>query len=300
MIFESKKLSKTVEIIQQFILKDCLPIPLNTVCMVSAKGGVGKTNLSLFIASKYINSYDGNVGLWLTEDEEGNIRHRVNKLIEHNIINEFNEDRAELIINNPVHLVKSQGKEFVADMETIDALKLFCIERDIRLLVIDPLLAFYGGNENDNSQARTFMQPFINWCKEVDITIILIHHSSKGDGVNTRGAGAFVDAVRCAYTISMPLKQEGNSIMEDQDKIADGFRVITCTKDNRGVIPLIYKNYNSNPFEMRLIPPINILHLPKNIIDFDSIVRNAKAKITVEVDEYIYSSDENSFIGSLL
>ena len=300
MIFESKKLSKTIEVVQEFILSDSIPIPLNTVCMISAKGGVGKTNLSLFIASKYILNHDGNVGLWLTEDEEGNIRHRVNKLIEHNIIEEFNEYRTELITNSPVHLVKSQGKEFIADMEVIDSLKLFCIEKDIRLLVIDPLLAFYGGNENDNSQARTFMQPFINWCKEIDITIILIHHSSKGDGANTRGAGAFIDAVRCAYTISMPLKQDGNSITEDQEKIADGIRVITCTKDNRGVIPIIYKKYDFNPFEMRLIPPINILHLPKNTIDFDSIIRNAKAKLMIEVQEFTFNSNDNSFIEGML
>lgn len=296
--FQSKKLSQTKEVIQEFILKDDLPIPLNTVCMISAKGGVGKTNLSLYIANKYIKNHSGNVGLWLTEDEEGNIRHRVNKLLEHNIIEEFNEDRVELIIDTPIHLVKSLGKEFVSDEDTIESLKLYCIEKDIRLLVIDPLLAFYGGNENDNSQARTFMQPFINWCKTLDITIILIHHSSKGEN-NTRGAGAFVDAVRCAYTISMPLMEDGKNIIEDKEKIADGIRVITCTKDNRGVIPLIYKKYQNNPFEMKLVPSIDILHLPKNNIDFDSIIRNAKAKLTIQVEEFTFGED-NLFIGDLL
>ena len=299
MIFESKKLSKTVETVQKFILDDCFPIPINTTCMISAKGGVGKTNLSLFIASKYINRHDGNVALWLTEDEEGNIRHRVNKLLEHNIIDEFNEHRTELIINNPLHLVKTINKEFVADEDVFNSLKLFCIEKDIRLLVIDPLLAFYGGNENDNSQARVFMQPFINWCKELDITIILIHHSSKGEN-NTRGAGAFIDAVRSAYTISMPLCEEGKMIVEDKEKIAQGFRVITCTKDNRGVIPLIYKHYNNNPFEMRLIPPIDILHIPKSNINFDSIIQNAKARALIAFEETIFKSDDNSFMEGLL
>jgi len=299
MIFNSKKLSQTIETIQEFILEDSFPIPINTTCMISAKGGVGKTNLSLFIASRYVNSHDGNVGLWLTEDEEGNIRHRVNKLLEHDIIDEFNENRTELIINNPLHLVKSIKKEFVANEEVFDSLKLFCIEKDIRLLVIDPLLAFFGGNENDNSQARVFMQPFINWCKEIDITIILIHHSAKGEN-NTRGAGAFSDAARSAYTISMPLCEDGKIIVEDKEKMAQGIRVITCTKDNRGAIPLIYKHYNSNPFEMRLIPPIDVLHLPKNNIDFDSIIRSAKARAVIAFEESIFESDDNSFIDEML
>ncbi len=298
MKFESKKLSKTVEVVQKFILEDCFPIPINTTCMISSKGGVGKTNLSLFIASKYLNRHDGNVALWLTEDEEGNIRHRVNKLLEHNIIDEFNEHRTELIINTPIQFVKMENRQLIVDEVSFLEFKLFCIEKDIRLLVLDPLLAFYGGEENNNSQARTFMQPFINWCKELDITIILIHHSAKGDISSTRGAGAFVDAVRSAYVLSMPLCEDGKMIIEDKEKIAQGLRIITCTKDNRGVIPFIYKKYNNNPFELKLAPPIDILHIPKSNIDFESIIRNAKSRALIAFEETIF--DDNNFIHEFL
>ena len=296
MIFNSKKLSQTIETIQEFILEDSFPIPINTTCMISAKGGVGKTNLSLFIASEYTNKHTGTVCLWLTEDEEGNIRHRVNKLLEHDIIKPFQESRVELITDSPIQLARMINKEFNSDSDTFEHLKLFCIEKDIRLLVIDPLLAFYGGNENDNSQARVFMQPFINWCKELDITIILIHHSAKGEN-NTRGAGAFIDAVRSAYTISMPLIEEDKHIIEDKYKIAQGIRVVTCTKDNRGVIPLIYKHRLDNPFEIKLIPPIDVLHLPKNNIDFDSIIRSAKARAVIAFEEVLF---DNDFMGEML
>lgn len=258
-MFSIKKISETKSLIQEFILSDFLPIPKNTTCIISSRGGLGKTNLCLKIASNFINSHTGNVGLWLTEDEGGNIKYRVDTLINDSIIEPFNENRALLFENEPIHLSKIINKEFVVDLESFNNLKLFCIENDIRLLVLDPLLAFYGGNENDNSQARTFMQPFIQWCKETDITIILVHHASKGDGSSTRGASAFIDAVRCVYHLSVPLLETKKNHYEvDELKFSQGIRMIECVKDNRGAISKIYKAHGSNPFEIKIIPKITL------------------------------------------
>lgn len=284
--FESKKLSQAVETIQEFILTSSFPMPKNTVCMISAKGGVGKTNLSLMITSQYINNHDGKVCLWLTEDEEGNVKYRINTLLTHKIIDDFNQDRVELITEDATHFTKIKDKEFISDKDKFNDLKEFCILNDIRLLILDPLLAFFSGNENDNGHARTFMQPFINWCKECDITIVLIHHSSKGEGTNTRGAGAFSDAVRCAYTVSMPLTtNEKNHIVEDKYKSARGIRSVLCSKDNRGVIGHIYEVHNSNPFDIKLVPSLEDKFL--SLIDGVNIsgIMNS-SKIKCETIEY--------------
>jgi predicted NACHT family NTPase len=115
MIFNSKKLSQTIETIQEFILEDSFPIPINTTCMISAKGGVGKTNLSLFIASEYTNKHNGTVCLWLTEDEYGNSRHRVNKLLEHDIIKPFQVPTVELITFDLVYAFVTNCVEAGAD-----------------------------------------------------------------------------------------------------------------------------------------------------------------------------------------
>ena len=287
--FETKNLSEAVETFQTFILEDSIPMPEGTVCMISAKGGTGKTNLSLLIASEFIKNHQGMVALWLTEDDEGNVKHRINTLLKHEIIESFNQERVELIVDNPIHFAKTKGNEFISDIDSFDSFKAFCCISDIRLLILDPLLAFFGGNENDNAQARTFMQPFINWCKEVNITIILIHHSSKGE-TNTRGAGAFSDAVRCAYTISMPIKEENKHIVEDEYKSAQGIRTIKCTKDNRGVMELIYKKYGENPFNFVLAPSLDNIFLEKiKGIVTDKLIANIKTtkkKIECEIIEY--------------
>lgn len=266
MEIKSKTVNNMVRVIQEFILQDFMPFPKNTVGMISAKGGVGKTNLSLILAGEYVKSEVGNVALWLTEDEEGNIKHRINTLIDAKIMDNFNELRVHYILNEPVHFSKIKGKEFEQDSDSLNSLKTFCLVNDIRFLIIDPLLAFFGGSENDNGQARIFMQPFIEWCKYSDINIIFIHHSSKGEVANTRGAGAFQDATRCAYTMSIPLlKDEKNHIVEDFVKSNQGLRTIHCMKDNRGAIIDILKIYGENPFNIQITPPINFIYKSKDI-----------------------------------
>ncbi len=258
MKIDTKTIKKLIFTKQDFILKHFIPMPKSTLCMISAKGGIGKTNLSLMIASEYVLNHQGNVALWLTEDEEGNIKYRFNTLINHKIIRPFNESKVHYILNSPVHFAKNDGREFKLDEEVFDDLKLFCVENDIRLLVLDPLIAFFGGNENDNGHARIFMQPFINWCKELDITIILIHHASKGEVTNTRGAGAFIDAVRIAYTISHPMKKglTPNHVVEDEESYNKGFRTIKCVKDNRGAMRHIQSIYETNTFNIQIAPAL--------------------------------------------
>lgn len=265
----SQTMQESIEVEQKFILDHFMPFPENTLCMVSAKGGIGKTNLSIKLSAEYVEYHQGNVALWLTEDDAGNVKNRSETLKSFDIIVPYDEDRVLLITSDPIHFAKTNKGDFEFDNEKLYELQEWCCINDIRLLVIDPLLAFFSGNENDNSQARIFMQPFINWCKEVDITIIIIHHASKTDG-NTRGAGAFVDAVRCCYNISIPMREtkseKGIRIEEDEDKKKMGIRLVTCTKDNRGATPYLYKLYENDYFETTIIPKLNISKLLNNII----------------------------------
>ena len=265
----SQTMHESIEVEQKFILDNFMPFPENTLCMVSAKGGIGKTNLSIKLASEYVIHHQGSVAMWLSEDDVGNVKNRSETLKSFDIIDTYNEKRVLLITSDPIHFAQSNGKNFEFDNDKLYELQEWCCLNNIRLLIIDPLLAFFSGNENDNSQARIFMQPFINWCKEVDITIIIIHHASKTDG-NTRGAGAFVDAVRCCYNISIPLKEtkseKGIRIEEDEDKKQMGIRTVACTKDNRGATPYLYKLYGSDSFETTIIPKININKIIQNLI----------------------------------
>ena len=104
------------------------------------------------------------------------------------------------------------------------------------MIVFDPLLAFYGGDENDNSQARVFMQPFMNWASKDNKAIVFLHHSSKSMNQTqfnrVRGASAFVDACRVSYEMNKIYKKDNQTLDDDQLHL----REFKLSKDNYGAI----------------------------------------------------------------
>ena len=199
-IFNFLDFSTIQEKTPKFLLEDILPIQENEINIISAAGGSGKSYLSLFIALQYISNYKENRAfLWLSEDEIGVSKKRATSLckVHHNLtINQritvigketqvFHFVDKNLNVNSKFELMKQQLKEF-------------------SLIVIDPLIAFFGADENSNADARFFMSLLNKWCVDENKTIILIHHHSKSNGTSkssARGASAFIDACRMHYII---------------------------------------------------------------------------------------------------
>lgn len=211
-----------------FFCKSWLPIPRGAPTIISAAGGTGKSWLALQLALRYIKETGNKAFLWLSEDRASICKSRLLEIAKF----------SGLDISGLLHIETSypplllrKGKNGVE----IDAYfyQVRKTLRDYDFVLFDPLLAFYGGNENDNSEARVFMQPFMNWAAEENKAIVFIHHSRKNvqDGENkVRGAGAFVDSARCAYEI------ERIYIKKNIDNTKLHMRNIKLTKDNWGAI----------------------------------------------------------------
>ena len=215
-----------------FILEKYLPIPENAVTLLSALGGTGKTRLSLIMASKYIieTNFKYNVALWLTEDHQGQVKEITNQLANDGLIEASTMANMLLILDEPPQLAKREKGLFKANYEEINKIGDSLVEQNVKLAVFDPLLAFYGGNENDNSEARVFIQSFATWANKAEITTVIIHHASKDGG--SRGATAFHDGVRARYELDVPKDKDGNTI---KDLMSKGFRVAKLKKDNWGI-----------------------------------------------------------------
>ncbi len=215
-----------------FILEKYLPIPENAVTLLSALGGTGKTRLSLIMASKYIieTNFKYNVALWLTEDHQGQVKEITNQLANDGLIEARTMANMLLILDEPPQLAKREKGLFKANYEEINKIGDSLVEQNVKLAVFDPLLAFYGGNENDNSEARVFIQSFATWANKAEITTVIIHHASKDGG--SRGATAFHDGVRARYELDVPKDKDGNTI---KDLMSKGFRVAKLIKDNWGI-----------------------------------------------------------------
>lgn len=213
----------------KFLIKDFLPIPENGVTMISSRGGYGKTFLAIRIALEVAKNYpDKKILLWLTEDPEGVVKNRAKALVRDFMpgyeFEEF-EQAIDIVTNPPIQLAYKEKGIFKPNPDWANLIDDLI---DYDVIVFDPLLAFFGGEENDNSQARIFMQPFIELATRGEKSIILLHHSTKPnkDGISkTRGAGAFTDACRLVYELELP----DNSFNLKHRKVK-------LIKDNWGVV----------------------------------------------------------------
>jgi len=220
----------------EFWCKSWLPIPKGTLSMITAPGGTGKTWLVLQLAVRMAKEEVGKkIFLWLSEDPSGSVKSRYES-IQREILSSYGAHaiakNIDVSVADPLLLLDVQGH--AAKINS----KFYAMKRELReydVIVIDPLLAFYGGDENNNSQARVFMQAFLNWCRGEGKTIIFLHHSRKGEsngGSRSRGAGAIIDAVRCVYDMEHITVRKDDKQVPDTSKL--GMRRFTLTKDNYG------------------------------------------------------------------
>ena len=220
----------------EFLCKNWLPIPKKTITLFSAGGGTGKTYAALQIALRYIieKEYTKKVFLWLSEDPAGISKQRAQDICNNVLNDSFNKYTNLIDISDsqtfPLMTFKSSGEGIVKPEFYQMKNKL----KEYEFIIIDPLIGFFTGDENNNAHARQFMQLFTQWAAKESKTIIFIHHSSKGTRVGneskTRGASAFVDAVRAVYEFEK-IKPKENS---DIDTFDESLRRVLLTKDNYG------------------------------------------------------------------
>jgi len=211
----------------EFICKEWLPFPIRTVSLITAPGGTGKSWFVQQLAIKAIQ--EGTIKkafLWLSEDPKEISKNRFNKVFD-NVLRLDDQS-----IKSKIDISDSPTIQFLYDdqrrVEVSPLFSHFKVKlQEYDLIVLDPLIAFYGTDENNNSSARRFMQLFTDWANKENKTIIFIHHSTKNT-TQSRGASAFVDAVRTVYELDKIRDKEG--VVKESNK-----RVVKLTKDNYGI-----------------------------------------------------------------
>ncbi|MFZ2890975.1 DnaB-like helicase N-terminal domain-containing protein, partial [Sulfuricurvum sp.] len=110
----------------EFILKDWLPIPKNTVSLVTAPGGSGKTWIILQIAARYcLEEKDGRAFLWLSEDPLSLSKSRLNKILAKVIKTSQNGLKIDLASDATPHLLSFAHNKVAIDPIWHDIKKIF-------------------------------------------------------------------------------------------------------------------------------------------------------------------------------
>ena len=233
----------------QFFCSDWLPIPKNTLTMISAPGGTGKSFLSIQLAIRIIQQLleknnNKKVLLWLSEDPLFLTKDRIEKILKR-ILRIENENEIEKILEKIDIIGAEQETIYFQNLNDKQMEELGKeLVTQYAVVILDPLIAFYDGEENSNSQARKFMNLLNRIAQSRLLSIVLIHHHNKNsEGTKTRGASAFVDAVRLLYSVSTIKNKETEEIHPTK-------RSIKIEKDNWGVRMLL----NKDEFEREILP----------------------------------------------
>ena len=243
--------SEIIEQQPQFYIKNFIPLPLGAITMLSAPGGSGKSFLLIQLAIRFlIENPNDKAFLWLSEDLPYFSKHRISLILEH-ILNITDETVIANIMNRlittkeaPIHIISSDFKGLHIN-EEFALVKQYLEEYNF--IALDPLIAFYGADENNNSHARYFMNQLNAWIADTNKSIVLVHHfskKSKDSSGSTRGASAFVDAIRLLYELE--------SLTLEEDK---HLRNILIKKDNWGIRHLLSANGgNGDIYGIHVLP----------------------------------------------
>jgi archaellum biogenesis ATPase FlaH len=107
------------------------------------------------------------------------------------------------------------------------------------LIVVDSLVSFHGGNENDATETRAFMQGFRRLA-DLGATIILLHHSGKGESSREyRGSSDIKASIDVGYHLAN---------LGDASQL--GMLRLKAFKARFSVQPEIILNYRAGRFEI--------------------------------------------------
>ena len=194
--------------------------------LVTAGGGVGKSFLLLQAAMRMIDEENLKIFMWLSEDPIELSKHRYEMIAE----KVLEKDTKKYVENLHIAGSDSESIHFLEeDRNKVTVNGVFYQFKKMLsgydVIILDPLIAMFGGDENNNTHARKFINLFTRWATLENKTIIFIHHGTKNTS-QSRGASAFVDAVRLVYQVEI--------IKKDEKQVEEHLRMITLAKDNNG------------------------------------------------------------------
>jgi len=210
---------KQKDMAEKWLLKGLMREKTRTI--LHAAGGSGKSFLALQMAASYLLQDSFLVKelewkkertkkvVYLSVEDENSIEDYHNRfnLIARQPENNYTSEQIEFFWQNFIHLeannlIQIKNKELMVTDEFLE-LKEFIKSQNIEFVIIDPLIAFSGGDLNDNGSVYSFFR----LLKQFNTTFLIVHHQPKNDYNNdielatARGASAIQDNSRCVITI---------------------------------------------------------------------------------------------------
>ena len=185
---------------------------------LSAQGAAGKTALRIVqalalatgrpLTGEYVFERSRVLILCL-EDNIDELRRRVRAAMLHHGVT-ADDLRGRLFLWSPTGLKIAEqrdGSRQVVPGELDQQLRHVIVERQIDVVVLDPLVKTHSVEENDNTGIDAVAVILARLASEMNCAVDVLHHERKGtasagDADRGRGASSFRDAARLLYTLT--------------------------------------------------------------------------------------------------
>ncbi|MGL4928005.1 MAG: AAA family ATPase [Plesiomonas shigelloides] len=232
------------------VFEECLPMA--EPALLTAGGGTGKsfTTVQMGIsvstgrpvfAGEFGNltpKRKGKVLIIGGEDGNSDYHRRLQGVLQNMHLDpmEMEDLKRNLIITSLVGedmriIAEDRGSAVATDMadrlvETLENLT------DLRMIIIDPLIRFYGAGENDNHSATMFINQINRICRGTGAAVLLVHHSAKAQVGGARGASAFVDGARTHISMATLAQKKAAANSKDINPGDENKVIVELRKSN--------------------------------------------------------------------
>ena len=119
--------------------------------------------------------------------------------------------------------IRDARGERMPSLVDLDALRIAIADVDAKLVIVDPLMAYLGGDAHRDNEVRQSLTPLAKLAAELGVAVLVVRHLNKSGGVNSvyRGGGSIgiIGAARVGWIIARD--------PDDETK-----RVLACSKSN--------------------------------------------------------------------
>ncbi len=202
----------------------------NKVGSVVAKGSTGKSWFLLQLAVSIASGMDfmgmknpnngGNVLYIMGEEDKDDIHRRISSIktsYKNSITNE-----SEVNKNLSFLCVNGQNVTLNAQSKLRKDLKLYIQIHEPKLIILDPAIRFFEGDENNSRDATKFVE-ILEELKNMGTTILFAHHTGKMmsdtlDQHSARGSSAFIDASRWNIVLKKIHRKDADKYCFESDE----------------------------------------------------------------------------------
>ena len=189
-----------------------------------AQGGVGKSILSLSQAIACVTQRDFlgfmpkkkcKVVYYNSEDPTDELNRRCLAIMQHwGISQEEVAGRLYLASGRDSDLILCQGADSSLQEPNFDKIERFCLDNEIDILILDPLVNMLGGSNETNETYALVSKRLSQLAEKCNLCVELVHHTRKVSGremsiEDSRGGISLVSASRSASYLAQMDKDTG-------------------------------------------------------------------------------------------